>query len=116
MKPQITLELMSNRIKSFRKLTTENRELNRVQDYLGEIFEQILLSEVINGVLLKNIDLTTGQANNVEHKLNRAPLGWTVIRKRADANIWDAQDDNVLKTKTIDLRCDADVTVDLWVF
>ena len=107
---------MTGRIRSFRKVVTEDQDINKLQAYLEETFEQILKSEIIDGVLLKGIQLDNSKTNSVSHKLDRNILGWLVIRRRAKAQIWDTQDLNTFKSKTLDLQTDTNVNVDLWIF
>jgi hypothetical protein len=66
-------------------------------------------------VLLKNLSLSSG-INLVQHKLGRKIQGWIVVRQRADARIWDDQDNNVNVTTTLKLETSAAVEVDLWIF
>lgn len=103
-------------VKALRKLESDNPELNKVQEYVQQSIAPITKSVIINGTLLKNIKLLTGQANNINHKLDRNISGFIIVRKRATADIWDEQDANELKKKTLRLQTSANVTVDIWVF
>lgn len=61
---------------------------------------------------VKSVALVTGQANLVAHQLGRKPVGWLVIDKTAQADVW--RDAAVATTQDkIALRCSANVTVDL---
>lgn len=103
-------------IKTVRKLVTDNAELNKAQQYVKQSVDPISKSDIINGTLLKNVSLKTGKDNNIQHKLDREPLGWIIVRQRAQADIWDAQDENTLKKTTLRLLCSVDVKVDIWIF
>ena len=65
-------------------------EFNGSQNQLEEVLTPITKSRIIDGVYLKNIDLTVSVDNLVEHKLGREPLGWIVVRKFGDVNIWES--------------------------
>lgn len=95
---------------------TEDDLLNRVQDRISDVIAAIQLSDIIDGVSLRNVSLVAGQDNFVNHKLNRKLRGWIVTRVRGNSVLWDLQDDNDAPTRTLNLRCSQDVIIDLWVF
>lgn len=68
-----------------------------------------------SGVILKNITLSIGD-NTINHKLGRDLQGWQLIRVRAAATVYDKQDSNQLKSRTLILNSSAAVVVDLFVF
>jgi hypothetical protein len=87
----------------------------KTQDNIATVVQPFLNSRILDGVLLKNISLSSG-VNTVAHKLGRKIEGWIVVRQRADARIWDIQDSNVNVTSTLKLQTSAAVVVDLWIF
>jgi predicted Zn-dependent protease with MMP-like domain len=105
----------SGRIKSLKTIELPD-EVAKFQYNVVEAFTNIASVEILNGVLLKQVELVTGQDNNVNHKLGREPQGYIIVRKRANSNIWDSQDTNKFKDLTLVLNCSANVTVDLWIF
>lgn len=107
---------MSNSLKRYKKIPSKSSELNQVQKNVEEVINPVINSQIVDGVLLRNLKLCALEANLVTHKLGRPPLGWIVVRKRADSRIWDVQDANVLKKTTLALTCSHEVEVDLWIF
>lgn len=103
-------------IKDLKKIKGTTPELSRLQSNLENWVASVQQSGLNNGVLLQSISLSTGGTNAVEHKLGRAPSGWILVRKRSTADVWDSQDTNIFKTKSLALECSANVIVDLWVF
>ena len=103
-------------VKGFKKIQSENKDLNKVQSNIEQLMEPFLNSEVINGVLIKNISLNASITNQVNHKLGRKPLGWIIVRQRANSIIWDSQDTNTKANRTLELSCSNNVTIDLWIF
>lgn len=103
-------------IKAFKRLKQVSGETDKLQDNLRQFFVPIENCSLVDGVLLRNISLTTGQVNAVKHKLGRELIGYIVTLKNANSEIWDSQSENKLKSTTLNLQCSADVTVDLWVF
>lgn len=103
-------------MKDLKLIKAADKELSRLQSNLEQWAASVLKAGLSDGVLLESVSLSTGDTNAVQHKLGRAPRGWIIVRQRANANIWDSQDANVFKTKSLALECSADVIVDLWVF
>lgn len=108
--------MSSGRIKSYKTLNSETDELNQVQGRLKQIFEPLLRSEIINGVLLKNIELKSGVSNMVSHKLNREIQGYILIDQNASALIYRVVTKASIKTQYIDLRTNQDVKISIWIF
>jgi hypothetical protein len=106
----------SSSLTNFKKLGTKNTELQKVQQNVENAITTIIRKEIIDGILLKNVCLEPSISNEVKHGLGREPLGWTIVRKRADARIWDIQDFNTTPSKTLSLTCSHAVTVDIWIF
>lgn len=100
----------------FKKVITKNNEVNQVQKNIEHVINPVLNSEIVNGVLIKDVNLDPSTAILVHHKLARKPQGWIVVRKGADSRIWDVQDSNQNPTTTLALACSHAVTVDLWIF
>src|SRR5437773_494086 len=98
-----------------RRVQTQNRELNQVQANLAELIEAPLSSPLLNGNILGNQALLTGD-NTIVHKLGRTLQGWAIVRQRAAASIYDKQATNATPDKTLILHTSAPVTVDLLVF
>lgn len=67
--------------------------------------------------VLKNVSLLSASNPNViNHLLGRVLQGWKIVRQRAQSQIWDTQDSNQTPNLTLNLKCSADVTVDIEVF
>ena len=103
-------------VKQFKKIGIQDKDTNKLQNNIEIALKPVLNSQIIDGVLLKCVDLDPLLRNEVAHKLGRAPLGFIVVRKRADSRIWDLQDTNPASTRTLTLACSHLVQVDLWVF
>lgn len=80
------------------------------------MFEEIQAKQIIDGLLLQTVALTTGVVNNIPHKLGRNAIGYMIVNRSADCRIWDDQLTNTEKELYLKLRTSANVTVDIWVF
>jgi hypothetical protein len=98
------------------KIINTQAPLSRVQDNLASTLDTITSIEMLDGVRIENIKLLSGIDNLISHKLNRIPLGYIILRKRASSDIWDTQDSNKSPSKTLILNCSANVTIDIWIF
>lgn len=104
-------------IKPIKKLQGfEDKLVDRFQDNVENFTNQLSQKSIIDGQILKQVNLISGSINEIPHKLGRELIGWYVIRNRANSVIWDSQDSNLRKTLTLILECSADTVVDLWVF
>ena len=86
------------------------------QDRMQEVTDFIEKSLIVDGVLLKDIALKTGQTNEVPHPLNRPPNGCIVVNKVGSSFISTSSDVNKNPKTTLLLNTTANVTVSLWVF
>ena len=99
---------------ALKKIKAEDRVLNQVQDSVAQALKPLLNMAIADGRLIENIEITSGTASIVEHKLDRTIRGWIVVRKNANSNIWEST--SSIPDKTLILNASATVTVSLWVF
>jgi hypothetical protein len=102
--------------KQLKKVSSNNKEINQIQENVEQALTPIIASQIVDGVIIKNKQIESGKVNLIAHKLGREPLGYIIIRKRADSRIWDTQDTNKNKKTTLALQCSTTVHVDIWVF
>jgi len=103
-------------IKKFERIRVEDEDANRIQDKIEKFSRQFPNKEIIDGLLIKDISLTVGLVNEIDHKLGRELIGYIVVGKSAAAIISDDQANNTRKDKTLKLNTSALATVNLWVF
>lgn len=102
-------------LKKVRTFNLKNQDLSRMQDNLSFAIDTINKVDLLDGILLESVVLTSG-SNTVNHTLGRNLKGWYPVRVRAQAYFWDTQDSNTTPQLTLILHTTANVTVDLWVF
>lgn len=102
-------------IRSLKKNSFEDKETSKLQENLDQWTQTIIGKQVINGLVLRSVSLSTG-SNEVNHLLGRTLVGWQIVRQRAAATVYDEQDANPMPSKTLRLNSSAPVTIDLWVF
>jgi hypothetical protein len=103
-------------VRIFRKIFTEDPLLQRIQDAIAASFQQFEKLPQLDSVIIKDITLASGIDNQVEHKLSRPIQGWQIIRKDANANVWESTTVNTTPSATIILRTSATVKVTILFF
>lgn len=103
-------------MKALRTLQFEDDKLSRQFDAITEWARPVTNSAILDGVLVEQIALGAGTVTQVQHMLGRVPRGWAVVRRSADARVWDAPEGSPASDKLLALRANAAVTVSLWVF
>jgi hypothetical protein len=83
-----------------------------MQTRWASLIEPVLSQPFNNGVLLQEVELSTG-TNKINHKLGRKPQGWVVVDQNAAATVYRSAPFNAL---TLTLTASAGVTVSLHVF
>src|SRR6185437_314807 len=101
--------------KAIAKVQTQDATISKLQDDIIGGLQPILKNALVDGSLLTNVSLQSGQ-NTIFHGLGRTLQGWILVRERANANVWDNQDQNGLQNSTLLLNASAAVTVDVYVF
>lgn len=93
------------------------RDLIEVQQRLQRYTDEIDAKPHLASFIIEGVELTSGAAVLVPHKLGRKVAGYWVIKRSANAVVWDEIDttDEDL-AQVLPLQCSADVTVDLVVF
>lgn len=86
-----------------------------VQTRWASILDPLTTNPVLNGIVLKQIELTTG-LNTINHKLGRKLQGWLIVRKRASSDVYDVQDANTMPQLTLQLQASAPASVDIYVY
>jgi hypothetical protein len=100
-------------IKDFKAISTENDELDRVQDNVSLFTQPLVDNPLLDGRLLEDVILTTSEVL-VEHKLGRKPRGWYIVKKNAAQDIHESG--TTLQERFLSLTAAGTVTVSLWVF
>ena len=100
-------------ISGFKTIRTKNSELDRVQSNVQLFSNELTTNPLLDGVLLKDIDLTTTETL-VNHTLGRLPQGWIIIKKDAAQDVYESG--TTLQQRFLSLTAGGAVTVSLWVF
>lgn len=94
---------------------TTDKNIQLLQNSWSSVLNPALQKEVLNSLVLKNIQLVSGN-NTVNHLLGRTLQGWTLVRQRGSATVYDVQDTNPRPELTLILNASTSVSVDILVF
>lgn len=100
-------------LRSLQTFVPDDEQVQRALDHVREAVDPIVdsLNQGIAVGRFLEVSLTTGQDNRINPKLGRPCRGYLVVRKDADARVWDTDAGRYLV-----LQCSANVNVTLWVF
>ena len=103
-------------LKFFKKINTTIKELYQTQENVEQVLKPILNSAIIDGVLVKAIDVGTTDTI-VNHKLGRSPLGWIVVKRNEDAVIYESATANNDRNRFLILQASSATTdTYFWIF
>ena len=75
---------------------------------------EINRGKILNNVIVNAITLDTN-VSAISHTLNRRPQGWVIIRKDANADVWEPTP-SASPSKLINLQASSTVTLDILFF
>lgn len=103
-------------IPDFQKISTNIKEVDRMTEKLSLTLGVLLAKQIIDGELLEDVLVTTGATRTIPHTLQRPVTGYIIVKRNANAVIWDSESLNLRKDLFLDLNSSATVTVSIWVF
>ena len=93
-------------MKQFRKIISKVYDIMQLQNNLVEWVNSLNL--FYNSFSIVEVDLIASQSNLVQTKLNGDILGWIILDRNSNSNIWKV--DSTIRGM-VDLRCDLDCKV-----
>ena len=95
----------------FAKRQTSDDDLNKVQDALVSTLNPVFSAQILDGVLLSNVSLTSG-SNTINNPLMRNVQGVIPVMKSAACDVYVTSNG----AKTLTLTATAACTASLWIF
>ena len=103
-------------LKFFKKVNTAIKDLYQTQENVEQVLTPILNSPIIDGVLVKDVDVGTSDTV-VNHKLGRSPLGWIIVKRNENAVIYESATTNNNRDKVLILKASSATTdTYFWIF
>ena len=103
-------------LKGLRTFNTTNSDTDRLYQNVSQFANQFTTRPFLDGLLLKDLTLTAGSNNPVNHKLGRKLQGWVIVNKTAETDVWAPTSLQTRPDKTLVLSCTANVTISLYLF
>lgn len=98
------------KLKPFKKLNGLKYELSKTVQYTEEWINQFKNIEFLSGVVIETQVSTT--ATKLNHGLSSMPVGWILLDKTANIDVWRTDWDD----KSITLDASGTGTIKVWVF
>lgn len=100
-------------MKTFKKINSGDYVTGTIQDNVAEALDAVNKSQIIDGGLMEDIDLVSGQTNLIAHRLGRTLRFWILVRQDTNSTVWETQSDNPELFLT--LNCSSNCKVSLWI-
>ena len=97
-----------------RRYVSSDLAVDQNFEQLETIIQEIQSSEILTSNIVKNISIGTS-ATQVAHGLNREPIGWIIIKKSANADVWEPSVSSS-PSRLISLVSNTSVTVSIMFF
>lgn len=94
---------------------TPERILSMLQTRWASIIDPFLANPALDSIILPSVRLAVG-TNVISHRLGRKLQGWSIVRQRSAASVYDTQDASTMPELTLTLVSSAAVVVDILVF
>lgn len=98
-------------LKPFKTIDIKDNVVSRQFGYVKEYFDQFKDNNFLKGNLI-TADYPNTVSQRLNHGLGRVPVGWLIMDKTTDANVWRLSWDE----KEIRLDVSAATTLTIWVF
>jgi hypothetical protein len=103
-------------MKKLKKHFTSDQDISAVQDNVADYLNQLDRLPQLDSHIIADITLNSAVDNAVAHELGRNIEGWQIIRKNANAVIWESPTVNESPTKLVLLRASAACKVTILFF
>jgi hypothetical protein len=98
-------------VRAYRKLKTNDADLNKVQDNIALTLRPVLQCPLLGGVQVSEVQVGT-TPTPISHTLGQVPQGWYLVDLNANAQVWSTAKDS----RTLTLQATSACTVSLWVY
>ena len=97
-------------------LTTKNPILDPMFKRIQLFIDAVISIIILDGRRIAELYVPTGAPLNVEHGLKRPCNGYFILKRSANAVIWDDESTNTMKDTFLIINSSANVIIDIWVF
>ena len=102
-------------ISPFRRVRSDNNDITGVQDSIVDVFKSIDNNLFLVGEVFE-FTLISGSINQLNHRLQRKPLGYLILDQDAPAIIYRDPNYTDFLDKFLYLQTDMTVNIKIWIF
>lgn len=102
-------------IKSFKKINTSLRELDKVQSNISDYVQPLTNNPMLDGLILTEVDVSTS-STIVNHGLGRDIRGWFIVNKDSNINVWAVSSEQSFPGTQLVLTASGTGIVSIYVF
>lgn len=103
------------KVKPLKKIYSPDQALMQVQDSVSDSIQSLTKIPILESNLLKDVSVSSVAAG-VEHGLNRQPLGFIVVDRTANVQVWRSATPSVAPEKLLMLEASSAATISLLIF
>lgn len=104
---------------ALKRILTQDKNIQLIQDNVEEALIPLQSLPMVNGVLIKNVVLRSGQDNLIPHTLGRFPQIYFIGNRDTNSSIWNpitaALNNQKSNSSVINLWCSTTCTIALWI-
>lgn len=104
---------------SLKRIITADKDIQLIQDNTDNALTPLQNSPLVNGNLLSNLNLISGQDNLINHNLGHVPTASIAGIPNVNTTIWSPGSPSInnqsSNSQVINLRCSTSCTVSVWV-
>jgi hypothetical protein len=103
------------KVKTFKKVYSSDQVMMRVQDSITDSIQSLTKIPILEANLVANVSVST-TATGVEHGLNRQPLGFIVVDRTSNTQVWRSATPSAAPEKLLMLEASATTTISILIF
>jgi len=97
-----------------KRINTEDKNLNQVQENVDKVLDGINQNPLLGGRIKQDVVLKELEPFELEHGMNRQVIGYFIIKKSGEADVWDTKSN--IPSKTLILTSTKNVVISLYIF
>ena len=101
-------------MKQFSTRKTGDDTTDRNFDDLASFTASVIAGRIADNVIVENVIVGTSPVN-IAHRLGRTPIGWVVVDKNANSDVWSPSS-SPQPSSLLTLQASTPVTIKLLVF
>ena len=99
----------------------DDSKISRNFDVISEFLSIVAEQSILNGLILQDLEFSSAGVYRIQHGLGREPIGFFVIKKNANVDLWQVADPELsvsqeLKTLYLPVQINGAATLSIYLF